>query len=97
MAESITKASRGGEVNLSPHLREEIVFWRFLDFWDKAIQWRSERHVAISFASNASSFRWGSVIHLPTGTISLGDYWEESVRNEHINVKEITVPSCKRL
>ena len=57
MAASIVKACRGGEVNLSPNLREEIVFWRFLDRWDKAIQWRSERHVAISFTSDASSFR----------------------------------------
>lgn len=89
MAASIAKASRGGEVYLSPNLREEIVFWRFLDSWDKAIQWRSERHVAISFTSDASSFRWGAVIHLPTGTISVGDYWEETVRNEHINVKEM--------
>ena len=29
------------------------------------------------------------MIHLPTGTISVGDYWEESIRNEHINVKEV--------
>ena len=29
------------------------------------------------------------MIHLPSGTISVGDYWEETVRNEHINVKEI--------
>ena len=89
MAASIAKASGGGEVDLSPNLREEIVFWRFLDSWDKAIQWRSERHVGIAFTSDASSFRCGAVIHLPTGTISVGNYWEESVRNEHINVKEM--------
>ena len=29
------------------------------------------------------------MIHLPTGTISVGHYWEESIRNEYINVKEI--------
>ena len=68
MAASITKASRGGEVNLSPNLREEIVFW------SKAIQWRGERHVAIYFASDASSFRWGAAIHFPTRTISVGNY-----------------------
>ena len=89
MAASITKASRSGEVYLSPNLREETVFWRFLDSWDNAIQWRSERHIAISFASDASSFRWGAVIHPHTRAISVGDYWEESVRNEHVNVKEI--------
>ena len=31
MAMAIAKASKGGEVNLSPVSREEIVFWRFLD------------------------------------------------------------------
>ena len=31
----------------------------------------------------------GAVIHLPSGTNSVGDYWEETVRNEHINEKEI--------
>ena len=31
MAASIAKASRGGEVKLSPNLREEVVIWRFLD------------------------------------------------------------------
>ena len=29
------------------------------------------------------------MIHLSSETISVGDYWEETVRNEHINVKEI--------
>jgi len=38
MAMAIAKASKGGEVNLSPVLREEIVFWRFLDGWDKVIR-----------------------------------------------------------
>ena len=31
------------------------------------------------------------MIYPPTWTISVGDYWEESARNEHINVKEIWV------
>ena len=74
MAASIAQPSRGGEVKLSPNLREEIVFWRFLDTWDKAITWRSERHFAISFTSDASSVGWGAVIHLPSRTISVGDY-----------------------
>ena len=78
-----------GDSLLFCNLRKEIVFWRFLDSWDKTIRWRSERHVAISFTSDASSFRWGAVTHLPTGTISVGDYWEETVRREHINVKEM--------
>jgi len=45
--------------------------------------------VAISFTSDASSFRWAAVIHLPSGTLSVGDYWSEDIRGEHINVKEM--------
>lgn len=94
MAASITKASRGGEVNLSPNLREEIVFWRFLDSWGQGNSVNKCASCCHLF-SNASSFLWGAVIHLPTGTISVGDYWEESFRNEHINVKEIYGPSSR--
>ena len=84
---AISKASKGGELNLSPVLREEIVFWRFLDGWEKVIRWRSERHVAISFTSDASSFRGAAVTCLHPGTISVGDYWDEDIRDERINVK----------
>ena len=38
---------------------------------------------------NAKSFRWAAVTFLPSGTISVGDYWDEDIRNEHINVKEM--------
>ena len=51
------------------------------------IRWRSERHVAISFTSDDSSFRWAAITCLPPGTISVGDYWDEHIRDEHINVK----------
>ena len=89
MAASIARASNGSEVKISPVLREEILFWRFLDSWDKVVRWRNESHVAISFTSDASSFRWAAVIHLPSRTLSVGDYWDEDIRGEHINVKEI--------
>ena len=45
MAASIARASNGSEVKISPVLREEILFWRFLDGWDKVVRWRSESHV----------------------------------------------------
>ena len=87
MAMEIAMASKDGEVNFSPVLGEEIVFWRFLDGWDKVIRWRSECHLDISFTSDASSFQWATVTCLPSGTISVGDYWDEDIRDEHINVK----------
>ena len=66
MAIEMVMASKGGEVNLSLVLREELVFWRFLDGWDKVIRWRNERHLAISFTSDASSFQWAAVTCLPS-------------------------------
>jgi len=89
MAAAIAKASKGGEVNLSPVLHQEIVFWRFLDGWDKVIRWRSERQVVIAFTSDAPSFRWVAVASISSGTISVGDYCDEDIRDERINVKEM--------
>ena len=89
MAASIARTSNGSEVKITPVLREEIFFWRFLDSWDKVVRWRSESHVAISFTSDASSFRLAAVIRLLSGTLSVGDYWGEDIRGEHINVKEM--------
>ena len=85
MAMAIAKASKGGKVSLSP-VCEKRLCCRFLDGWDKVIRWRSERHLAISFTSDASSFQWAAVTCLPSGTISVGDYWDEDIRDEHINV-----------
>ena len=34
-------------------------------------------------------FHWGAVIHLPTGAISVGVFWKETVGNEKIKLKEM--------
>ena len=52
------------------------------------IRWRSERHVAISFTSDASSFRWAGVTRFPSGAISVGDYWDEDVRDDFLIWKD---------
>jgi len=89
IAASITRASRGrGGEFISEYERRNSVL-KVPHSWDKAIQWRSERYVAISFVLDASSFHWGAVIHLPTGAISVGVFWEETVGNENINLKEM--------
>ena len=74
---------------LSSSLREEILFWRFLDDWDSFIPWRQESHVAISLSTDASLFRWAAVIHLRSSDLSIGDYLEDEMKNKHINVKEM--------
>ena len=89
MAASLAKASKGAEVLLSSSLREEILFWRFLDDWDSFIPWRQESHFAISLSTDASLFRWAAVIHLRSSDLSIGDYLEDEMKNKHIDVKEM--------
>ena len=44
---AVGQASGGGEVTLSPLLRAEIEFWRFLDDWQEAIPWIQEGHMSM--------------------------------------------------
>ena len=76
-------------MQFSPLLRKEIQFWRFLDNWDKCIPWRQERHVAISVSCDASLFRCAAVFHLNSSEFTIGDYWDEDLKDKHINVKEM--------
>ena len=89
MAAAIGRASRGGKIILGPALKAEIEFWRFLDTWTQHIPWRKESHVALTLSTDASAFRWAATIHFASGDIQIGDYWQEDLRNEHINVKEM--------
>ena len=89
MAAAIGKAAGGREVQSSPLLRKEIRFWRFLDNWDKCIPWRQERHVAISVSCNASLFRWEAVFHLNSSEFTIVVYWDEDLKDKHINVKKM--------
>ncbi|KXJ05706.1 hypothetical protein AC249_AIPGENE24378, partial [Exaiptasia diaphana] len=89
MANAIGRATTDGEIRWSTGLREEIEFWKFLDSWDQHVQWRSERHWAISISTDASLARWAGVIHLKSGDRVLGDFLEADIAGESINVKEM--------
>lgn len=89
MAAAIGKAGRGLEVTLSPDLRHEIEFWRFLDQWESHIPWRQEKHVSLRMSTDASGFRWAASVHLESGDLEMGDYWTMDLQEEHINVKEM--------
>ena len=43
----------------------------------------------MSLSTDASAFRWAAVFHQHPTDRSVGDYWEDSLMNEHINVKEM--------
>lgn len=35
--------------------------------------------------SDASFYRWAAVVYLKFSDISRGDYWDDEVKNKHIN------------
>ena len=84
------KAGHGGEVSFTQGLRKELEFWRFPDTWDKYIPWRQERYVSLVMSTDASSCRWAVIFHFPSGKQEVGHYWEEDIRQEHINVKKLS-------
>ena len=90
MAAAIGSASPVGVVRMTSALREEIVFWRFLDDWTGHVSWRMEKHVAVTISTDASQSRWAGVIHRHPSDIVLGSslYWEGHMVSEGINVKE---------
>ena len=89
MGAAVGQASRGADVTLPPPLREEMEFWRFLDGWQDAIPWIQESHISVSLSTDASAFRWAAVFHQKPADRNVGDYWEDNLMNEHINVKEM--------
>ena len=89
MASAIGSAAGKLDAPLSPSLREELTFWRFLDAWVGHIPWRKEEHVALSISTDASQSRWAAVVHTGSCDLALGDYWEEELRVMNINVKEM--------
>ncbi|KAK3710527.1 hypothetical protein QZH41_009353, partial [Actinostola sp. cb2023] len=89
MALAIGAASRRHEVVFSPALRQEVMFWSFLDSWTECIPWRSEKHASLLISTDASLSRWAAVVHHGCSEVTLGDDWEDDVRSKNINVKEM--------
>ena len=73
-----------GAVPMYEALKEEILFWRFLDTFSEWKPWRSERHVQISIHTDSSGHAWG--VHSALG--SFRDYWRESALAPPIHIKE---------
>lgn len=80
-------AKRSGFVDMTDDLRQEILYWRFIDHWSGCFSWRNEKHLQITVASDASKFKWGALVDVKGQQIVCADYW----RNEDdrpIHVKE---------
>ena len=88
MATAVGLASGTGLAKITPALKEEILFWRFLDDWTGNVPWRLEKHVAIEISTDASQSRWAGVMYRQPIDLVLGDFWEAPLTKENINIKE---------
>ena len=43
-----------GQVPVTEPLRQELLYWRFLDSWSGFLPWQSEKHVRLLMSSDAS-------------------------------------------
>ena len=96
ISHAFVSADSNGRVSLTPALREELSYWQFLDSWQDWLSWRDEKHVRLSLFSDASGFGWGCVLHLPGGSQSCRDFWNDQERLLNISTKE-TLPLVNAL
>ncbi|MEW8544651.1 MAG: reverse transcriptase domain-containing protein, partial [Candidatus Thiodiazotropha sp.] len=78
----------GGKVLMSAELREELEAWKFLDEWQGKMVWKKERHLFMEIFSDASTFKWGGVVHFASGKREIYDYWSKEERVLPIMVLE---------
>ena len=88
MSHAFASVDSNGRVSLTPALKEELSYRQFLDSWQDWLPWRDEKHVRLSLSSDASGFGWGCVLHLPSGSQSCGDSWNDQERLLNISTKE---------
>jgi hypothetical protein len=85
MALEISHAGKARrDVRVVGDVRDEIIFWRFLDGHSDWANWRGERHVDLQLSTDSSGFAWGAV--LPDGQI-IHDLWPQN-DNRPIHLKE---------
>lgn len=76
-------------IHITAALRDEIVYWRFLDSWQGHLPWFDERHLVITFYTDASNSGWGGVVFLQQKEpITLRDYWSPDNLSKPIVIKE---------
>ena len=88
MSHAIASANDNGRVSLTPALREELSYWQFLASWEDFFPLRDEKHVRLSLSADAPGFDWGCVLHLPGGSQSCRNYWNDQERPLNISTQE---------
>ena len=77
-----------GQVPIVGKLREEILYWIFLDSWVDHLPWMSENHALISLYSDASLSAWGGVVSFGDEKLEVRDYWPHSGEVRSIGLLE---------
>jgi len=84
MAVSISRAQKSTKlIQISGELYDEITMWRFIDTHSDSAHWRPQRHVELTFATDASGFAWGAMI----AGQSIHDFWDTNDKRP-IHLKE---------
>lgn len=85
---AISLASKNSrEVVMYKELREELLFWKFIDNWRGFSTWREERHLQCVLATDSSAYKWGAFLLQPSKQQEFGDFWN-SKDSRPIHVKE---------
>ena len=69
-------------------LREEVLYWQFLDDWTKPFPWLSERHISIQLSTDSSNYKWAAILHADNGDVVSSDIWSNEDRSLPIMLKE---------
>ena len=76
------------KVTMTQELKEELQALNFLDTWSGIIEWKKEKHLVMEIYTDASTYKWGGVIHFETGTHEVYDYLSDVENNSPIMILE---------
>ncbi|KAK6166999.1 hypothetical protein SNE40_022182 [Patella caerulea] len=76
------------KIRISQELRNELEFWRFLDNWNGSHPWKPEYHCTLNLSSDSSDYGWGAKFTFKGGSSVIHDYWDASILDAPIAVKE---------
>jgi hypothetical protein len=102
MNAALSRAAKNGHgvMPLDDPLRREIEHCGFLDGWEDVVPWRSERHLQLSLATDASLFKWGATLLTPGGAVgqALSDFWPTGdVRPIHLKETHALIKAIESL
>lgn len=85
----ISKAAKSKrKIVMVPDLLDEISHWEFIDEWTTPFPWINERHAVLSLSSDASNYKWGSIVKSVSINATCSDFWTDDYIDRPIMIKE---------